>query len=108
MFRTGWSKGDFGVNLIWRHLGGLEVEPGTGTWFAPYASIPSYNYFDLGARYKVTDNIRLNLSISNLTDKAPPEVGNTIGTTTENSGNTFPQFYDTIGRFYTIGVNVSF
>lgn len=108
VFRTGWSKGDFGVNLIWRHLGGLEVEPGTGTWFAPYASIPSYNYFDLGARYKVTDNIRLNLSISNLTDKAPPEVGNTIGTTTENSGNTFPQFYDTIGRFYTIGVNVSF
>lgn len=108
VFRAGWSKGDLGVNLVWRHLGGLEVEPNTGTWFAPYASIPSYNYFDLGARYKVTDNIRLNLSISNLTDKDPPEVGNTIGTTTENSGNTFPQFYDAIGRFYTVGVNVSF
>ncbi|WP_395794833.1 TonB-dependent receptor domain-containing protein [Aquimonas sp.] len=108
VFRAGWSMGDLGVNLIWRHLTGLDVEPGTGTWFAPYASIPSYNYFDLGARYQVTENIRLNLSISNLTDKAPPEVGNTIGSTTENSGNTFPQFYDTIGRFYTLGVNVSF
>lgn len=108
VFRAGWSKGDFGVNVIWRHLGGLEVEPGSGNWFAPYSSIPSFNYFDLGARYKVTENIRLSLSVANVADKNPPVVGNTIGSTTANSGNTFPQFYDTIGRFYTVGVNVSF
>ena len=32
----------------------------------------------------------------------------TIGTTSANSGNTFPQTYDTIGRFYNFGVNVRF
>jgi hypothetical protein len=35
-------------------------------------------------------------------------VGNTIGTTSTNSGNTFPQNYDAIGRFVTVGATFSF
>ena len=54
------------------------------------------------------DNVRFNLTIDNLFDKQPPEVGNDIGSTTLNSGNTFPQFYDVVGRFYTLGVTVTF
>ena len=41
-------------------------------------------------------------------DKKPPEVGNQIGSTGANSGNTFPQTYDTIGRFFTVGASVKF
>jgi iron complex outermembrane recepter protein len=58
--------------------------------------------------WNVSKAVRLNLSISNVFNKAAPNVGNTIGTTTANSGNTFPQTYDVIGRFYTAGVTVKF
>jgi len=41
-------------------------------------------------------------------DREAPLVGNTIGDTGTNSGNTFPQYYDTIGRFYTVGITAKF
>ncbi len=51
--------------------------------------------------YKLPFNAEVNLSVANLTNKKAPVVGNTIGDTTQNSGNTFPNFYDAIGRFFT-------
>jgi iron complex outermembrane receptor protein len=43
-----------------------------------------------------------------MTDEDPPVVGNEAGSTTFNSGNTFPANYDTLGRIYTVGLNVKF
>lgn len=106
--RTAWNMGDFSVGYNWRYVSAVDVEPGSGTWFAPYRSIKAYNYVDLAASWRATKNVRLNLSVTNLFDKAPPEVGNTIGTTTTNSGNTFPQNYDVVGRYFTIGATVTF
>lgn len=106
--RTTWSVGDFTLGYVWRHLGKSTEEPG-GTNFLPaYAEIPAYDYFDLHAAWQATKNVRLSLAVNNAGDKGPPIVGNTIGTTSANSGNTFPQTYDTIGRFYNFGVNVRF
>lgn len=106
--RTTWNFRDFSVGYAWRHLSGRKVEPDSGTWFPDYTSIPSYNYIDIAATWDVTKNVKLSLSITNLTDKKPPLVGNTISTTSENSGNTFPSFYDAIGRFITVGASVKF
>ncbi|MCZ8166009.1 TonB-dependent receptor [Silanimonas sp.] len=107
-FRTTWVYSDFSVSANIRHLGSITEEPG-GTAFLPaYSSIGSFNYLDLGASWQATDQIRLNLSIANVTDRQPPIVGNTIGNTGVNSGNTFPQYYDTIGRYYTFGATVKF
>ena len=106
--RTTWAMGNFVVGYNWRFLSKVTEEPG-GTNFLPaYASIKSYSYVDLSASWKATKNLRLNLSINNLGDKKPPEVGNTISTTSTNSGNTFPQNYDAIGRFYTLGATLTF
>ncbi|MCW5635866.1 MAG: TonB-dependent receptor [Rubrivivax sp.] len=106
--RTSWNVGDFTLGYVWKHLGKSVEEPG-GTNFRPeYSTIPAYDYFDLNAAWQATKNVRLSLAINNAFDKQPPFVGNTIGTTSGNSGNTFPQFYDTIGRFYNFGVNVKF
>ena len=33
---------------------------------------------------------------------------NTIAGTGTNSGNTFPQYYDTLGRYYTLGLTMRF
>lgn len=106
--RTTWSRGDYDVSLNWRYMGGLSVEPGSGNWLEDFSTIGRIHYFDLAAAWRINDNVRLNLTINNLLDRDAPNVGDTIGSTAANSGNTFPQFYDVIGRFYTLGVNVRF
>lgn len=106
--RTNWSMGDYTVGYNWRHLSAVTEEPG-GTNFLPaYATIKSYDYVDLSASWNVNKMLRLSLAINNAFDKKAPEVGNTIGTTSANSGNTFPQTYDVIGRYYSIGASLKF
>ena len=106
--RTTWSLADYTVSLNYRHLGSLRVEPVSGDFIEEFSSISAYHYFDLTAMWQATDNVRATLTVNNLFDRSPPIVGNDVGTTAANSGNTFPQWYDTIGRFYTLGVNVTF
>lgn len=108
ILRTVWSFGDLSFGLNWRYSSGIDVEPGTGPWFEDYTSIPSFSYFDLNAAYNAPFNARFMLGVSNLTDKKPPIVGNDIGSTSENSGNTFPQWYDALGRYYTMSVTFNF
>src|SRR5690606_3753777 len=103
-----WSMGDYAASLHWRHLAGVEVEPNTGNWFPEYAQIGSFNYFDLTGRWDLTDSVRLTATVNNLMDKAPPQVGSNIGSTAANNGNTFPQTYDAIGRYFTFGATLKF
>jgi len=70
--------------------------------------IPSYNYFDLSARFNVTDHFELTLSAFNLFDKKSPIVGTNAGTTTANSGNAFPSTYDVLGRRYSATARIKF
>jgi iron complex outermembrane receptor protein len=106
--RAIWNVADYDFSLQWRHLSSVRVEPDVGNWMPEFSSIPAYNYFDLSVGWDVNENARLNLTIANLTDEKPPLVGNTIAGTAENSGNTFPQTYDVIGRFFTLGARVRF
>jgi outer membrane receptor protein involved in Fe transport len=112
--RTTWTMGDWATSVNWRHLSGVKHETGianpvTGArFFTPYTTIKSFDYFDLGINWKPTKSLRVSLSVNNLFDKKPPEVGNTIGSTSANSGNTFPQTYDVIGRYYTLGAALKF
>ena len=107
-FRTTWSYSDFAVSLNWRHLGGVIEEPIGQVFLPAFSKIGGTNYFDLGASWQANKMLRVNLAIANVTDREPPNVGNTIAGTGVNSGNTFPQYYDAIGRFYTLGVTVKF
>lgn len=107
---TVWSMGDMELSLRWRHLGKMELEglKQGGNWLDDYKSISAYNYFDLGLAYNAPWNSRISLTVNNVANKQPPLVGNTIGTTSTNSGNTFPQTYDVIGRYITLGMNFRF
>jgi outer membrane receptor protein involved in Fe transport len=48
------------------------------------------------------------LSAFNLLNKQPAIVGNTAGSTTAGSGNTFPSTYDALGRRYAATVRLKF
>jgi len=106
--RTTWAIGAFDFSYVWRHIAGMEEEPLPPVVFADFQKIDSFDYFDLAAGWNFSDTIRLDLSVNNVTDKDPPNVGYTVGGTGPNNGNTYPQLYDPIGRYFTLGFNVKF
>ena len=79
-----------------------------GSFLPEFESIGSYNIFDLVLQTTLMDTLDLTFVVDNLFDKKPPLVGNTIGATEFNSGNTYPSTYDALGRRYTIGAKLTF
>lgn len=115
--RTTVSVGGADLSLLWRHISSNKQEPfdadasnfgSNGPAFEPFRKINAYDYFDLSARFHVTDNLQLTLTGLNIFDIQPPTVGSNIGSTTFNSGNTYPQTYDAIGRRFAATARVTF
>jgi outer membrane receptor protein involved in Fe transport len=106
--RTTWTVGAFDVGYLWRHLDDVEEEKGGSSFLPAYSKIDAYDYLDLFATWQVSDMLKLNLTVNNVTDEDPPLVGNSIGSTSYNSGNTYPQSYDVIGTYYTLGFSLKF
>lgn len=106
--RTVWNVGDWALQTNWRYVGRVNEEPGGASYPQAVSTIKAYSYLDATVDWNLTKNLKLRLSVTNLFDKQPPEVGSTIGTTTTNSGNTFPAWYDVVGRYYTVGATLKF
>ena len=107
--RTTLTIGDVDVSYLWRHIGPVRLEPLVADDFFPdYRRIKPFDYFDLSARFSIGDHFGLTATVSNVFDRKPPIVGNTVGATAFNSGNTYPTTYDALGRRYTIGVKLKF
>ncbi|WP_022686272.1 TonB-dependent receptor domain-containing protein [Sphingomonas phyllosphaerae] len=108
------------LSLLWRHVGAMEVEDGVTTFNGTlesgslagqsynFGKINAYNYFDLATRFGVSDNFDMTVTVTNLFDRQPPIVGGTIGSTSFNSGNTYPSTYDTLGRRFVVGARIKF
>jgi outer membrane receptor protein involved in Fe transport len=118
--RTTLTFGSVDVSLLWRHLDKMRAEDGV-TFFqgtleggaldgrdVNFGRIKSYDYFDLATRVGVSDNLDFTLTVTNLLDKGPPVVGGTIGSTSFNSGNTYPSTYDALGRRFAVGARLKF
>jgi outer membrane receptor protein involved in Fe transport len=120
------SSGGVDVSLLWRHISRFKQEPldviDTGPAFngtipadsgalsgkrVNFGRIPIYNIFDLSTRFNV-EKMTFTFTVQNLFDKAAPVVGNTIGSTSYNSGNTYPSTYDSLGRRFAVGANLKF
>ena len=107
--RTTWTMDELTVSLQWRHINSIDVElPEAAGRFEAFRTIDSYDYFDLFASYNVTDWAVVTAGIDNMLKKDPPVLGNQIGATRANSGNTFPSQFDTLGRIYKVGVSFTF
>ncbi|OWK29098.1 TonB-dependent receptor domain-containing protein [Sphingomonas mucosissima] len=123
------------VSLLWRHIGGTRYEgaaddfaargfttasraifqgtlPATAGVLAGeqvnFNRVGAKDYFDLTSRINVSENLTFTVGIQNLFDIEPPLVGGEAGSTTFNSGNTFPSTYDTIGRRYVMAAKIRF
>jgi len=121
VFNTTWSTPWDGLdlNLRWRYFGANSSESATSNLFlaatpyAPLANIPAYNYIDLTGTFNVYKNVRLELGVNNIADKAPPlVVGVDCSTSSPGgancNGNTFPGVYDAMGRYLFATVTAQF
>jgi outer membrane receptor protein involved in Fe transport len=124
--RTTVMVDEFDISLLWRYISSTSYEPRTiANTLSPgvvgsfgstnpdrivgaYRRIPAYNWFDLNFGFDVNDTMRFSMLVQNLFDRKAPDVGNTIGTTAFNSGNTFPSTYDPLGRRYTATIELRF
>lgn len=104
------------LSLLWRYIDGVQYEPqqiiddgGDANSVLPqFRTIPAEHYFDLTARFNVNDNFTFTATVQNLFDNQPKVVGNTIGSTSFNSGNVFPSTYDALGRRFAVAAKLRF
>jgi outer membrane receptor protein involved in Fe transport len=67
----------------------------------PSPGVPTYNYVDLFASWNVTSWAKLRGGVTNMLDRAPPNIAGSPALT--NTG-----VYDTIGRTFNLGLTAKF
>ncbi|MFZ4122088.1 MAG: TonB-dependent receptor plug domain-containing protein [Caulobacterales bacterium] len=87
----------------WRHYG--EVTLNTASGRRVDNTFEAENYFDLAGSWQVRDNAGLRFGVNNVLDDDPP-LSASVGTT--GNGNTYPQIYDSLGRYFFAGVTLDF
>jgi iron complex outermembrane recepter protein len=102
---------DVDVSATWRHFSEVEIaqtsgQPALGTAFAEVNRVlDAQNYFDLSGNYRWND-VTLRAGVNNVLDAEPP-LSSAVGAGFGN-GNTFPQVYDSLGRYFFFGATVDF
>ena len=91
---------DARVSLTLRHLGKTEDLGSNGIDFH------AETYWDLTAEWQANANYAVTAGVSNLLD-SDPQVTSDAGTAPGN-GNTFPAFFDALGRYVFISLGVTF
>lgn len=121
------------LSLLWRFIDSFEYEPlqyiddvaaatTTNNTTTPptvtvnqngivddqFLRIGAEHYFDLSARFELTDNFDVTATVLNLIDNKPKVVGANVGATAYNSGNVFPSTYDALGRRFAVTARMKF
>ena len=109
--RLTWDYDRYNVSVRHRYLSATEFEPATlesTTVLGEFQRIDAEHYFDLTLVADVTEWAEFSVTINNVTDNQPPIVGGDVGSTSFNTGNTFPSTFDALGRAYTAGLRLRF
>jgi iron complex outermembrane receptor protein len=65
-------------------------------------------YLDLLATFTVNDNYNFRMGVNNVLDKDPPLNGASNCPSGPCNGNTWPQVYDALGRYFFVGLTAEF
>jgi outer membrane receptor protein involved in Fe transport len=103
------------VSLQWRHVGGMKLaalDPkfNLTDQISPVGTVlRSQDYLDVATVIRVRNGIDLRLGINNVLDRQPPlVVGNTAAGDGPFFGNTYPTWYDPLGRHFFASLSVAF
>ncbi len=97
---TLYTEYDVRIALGMRYLGETEDLGGNSINF------DAETYWDLTAEWSASENYSATLGVSNLLD-TDPQVSSDAGTAPGN-GNTFPAFFDALGRYVFVNFGVTF
>ena len=102
-----------GASIAWRHFSGTQLDTldkdpdlngGNGPTGNPGDNhMDRRDYFDLAFTARMAQKLNLRMGVNNIFDKDPPVQGLSLG-----NGNTFPQVYDSLGRYLFAGFTVDF
>jgi outer membrane receptor protein involved in Fe transport len=113
--RTTFSPGNvLSLSVNWRYIGAVTDEQQsdnpflTGGDYIPNRRLRAANYFDLAALISATDDVDFRIGVNNVFDRDPPVIGQASLSGTFGNGNTYPQIYDALGRFFYAGATLSF
>ena len=95
-----YQNGPAMVGVIWRFFGKMDNAANVGATNPTAVGVSSVSYFDLTARYRLSQKLELWGVVTNLTDKLPPVY--------PAAGSTDLATYDVIGRRFTLGVKARF
>jgi iron complex outermembrane recepter protein len=104
----------FSASLNWRYVGKVRDEFTSsnpfisGTTYPAHDRIDSFSYFDLALSADVTEMATFRVGVNNILDKDPPIIGQQSQSAVFANGNTYPQVYDTLGRYIYVGATFSF
>ena len=103
--RIGWQMPwqNIDMALTWRYYGKVEQINAAANRID--AKWDAENYFDLFGEWAMTEKASVRLGVNNILDN-DPSISASVGTT--GNGNTYPQLYDSLGRFIFGGVTVKF
>jgi outer membrane receptor protein involved in Fe transport len=105
--RVTWEARDtVTVSMFWRYTSDLKFLGFFGFDPVPPPKVPAQSYFDLATIFRFEPNYTLRLGVNNIFDREPPLV--LFCGSGACNGNTFPQWYDPLGRYFFAGVTVNF
>jgi outer membrane receptor protein involved in Fe transport len=96
-----------GISARWRHFSGVNAT-GLGTdgnvSAGPFEDrLSAAEYYDLTLTARLAQRLNLRIGANNILDRSPPLSG-----ALASNGNTFPQVYDSLGRYIFAGFTVDF
>ncbi|WP_428332684.1 TonB-dependent receptor plug domain-containing protein [Novosphingobium sp.] len=95
-----YDAGQFTLSAKWRLIGSVNEDVGTDELVS---HIQAYSYFDATVGFVVNKQFNFRVGMTNIFNIQPPVVGGSAGSSGTNSGNTFPNVYDALGRTYFAG-----
>ena len=98
------NGGDWSVQGTLRTMSGIDTDYDADK--VAQAEIEDMYYLiDMNAVYSINDNIGVSLSINNLLDETPPIVGDVLS---NGYGNTMGGFYDNLGMYWNLRLDMVF
>lgn len=100
------------VSGSWRYTSRMSLSPLPDLPNPPgrlSRRLPAQSFFDLSALVRVQRNYVLRMGVNNLLDREPPLLPFGEGALAGfSNGNTYPQWYDPLGRLLFIGATLNF
>jgi iron complex outermembrane recepter protein len=109
-WETPWSVG---ITTSWRHVSRVTISRASsqaalaGTFAVADKYLGTQNYFDLALSWKIKKDITFRTGINNILDRDPP-VTSQLDAVSGGNGNTYPNFYDPLGRYLFANLTVGF